>query len=66
MVGLDGARWLGGSDYEMAPGARRFETWEVKAVAQIGLGVAVNDTLAVDPVRTGPRRPGSPTTYESR
>jgi selenocysteine lyase/cysteine desulfurase len=45
VIGLDGARWLGGRRYELAPGARRFETWEVNAVAKIGLGVALNYAL---------------------
>lgn len=46
MVGLDGARWLGGDRYELAPGAQRFETWEINAVARVGLGVALNYALA--------------------
>ncbi|MEK2479515.1 aminotransferase class V-fold PLP-dependent enzyme [Streptomyces noursei] len=45
MVGLDGARWLGGSHYTIAPGAKRFETWEVNAVARVGLGAALNYAL---------------------
>ncbi|MCX5415775.1 aminotransferase class V-fold PLP-dependent enzyme [Streptomyces sp. NBC_00059] len=42
---LDGARWLGGSRYEYAEGARRFESWEVNTAAKIGLGVAVDYAL---------------------
>ncbi|MFI0820785.1 aminotransferase class V-fold PLP-dependent enzyme [Streptomyces sp. NPDC021098] len=45
MVGLDGARWLGGSHYTIAPGAKRFETWEVNAVARLGLGAALTYAL---------------------
>ncbi|KAA2261096.1 aminotransferase class V-fold PLP-dependent enzyme [Solihabitans fulvus] len=55
MVGLDGARWLGGTRYELASGAQRFETWEVNAAAKLGLGVAVNYALALDPARTWAR-----------
>jgi cysteine desulfurase / selenocysteine lyase len=46
LIGLDGARWLGGQRYEIAPGAQRFETWEVNAVAKIGLGVALDYAVA--------------------
>ncbi|MFF7793121.1 aminotransferase class V-fold PLP-dependent enzyme [Streptomyces sp. NPDC007991] len=42
---LDGARWLGGSRYEFAEGARRFESWETNTAAKIGLGVAVDYAL---------------------
>ncbi|MFJ7781025.1 aminotransferase class V-fold PLP-dependent enzyme [Streptomyces yangpuensis] len=45
MVGLDGARWLGHDQYEIATGAQRFETWEVNAVAKVGLGAALNYAL---------------------
>ncbi|MER7719825.1 aminotransferase class V-fold PLP-dependent enzyme [Streptomyces flaveolus] len=41
VLGLDGVEWHGG-EYRIAPGARRFETWEVNAAARIGLGVAVD------------------------
>ncbi|MFJ5044502.1 aminotransferase class V-fold PLP-dependent enzyme [Streptomyces sp. NPDC088719] len=44
LVGLDGAEWLSGT-YRLAPGARRFETWETNAAARIGLGVAVDYAL---------------------
>ncbi|MFD7499504.1 aminotransferase class V-fold PLP-dependent enzyme [Streptomyces sp. NPDC059850] len=45
MVGLDGACWLGGGRYAIAPGAKRFETWEVNAVARVGLGAALSYAL---------------------
>ncbi|MFD7093549.1 aminotransferase class V-fold PLP-dependent enzyme [Streptomyces xanthophaeus] len=44
IVGLDGVEWLSGS-YRLAPGARRFETWETNAASRIGLGVAVDYAL---------------------
>ncbi|MDH6538083.1 aminotransferase class V-fold PLP-dependent enzyme [Streptomyces lavendulae] len=44
IVGLDGVEWLSGT-YRLAPGARRFETWETNAAARIGLGVAVDYAL---------------------
>ncbi|GGW37590.1 aminotransferase class V-fold PLP-dependent enzyme [Streptomyces xantholiticus] len=44
IVGLDGVEWLSGS-YRLAPGARRFETWETNTAARIGLGVAVDYAL---------------------
>ncbi len=39
VLGLDGAELSCGS-YRMAPGARRFETWEMNCASRIGLGVA--------------------------
>ncbi|WP_197696409.1 aminotransferase class V-fold PLP-dependent enzyme [Nocardia terpenica] len=47
MLGLDGARWLGGTRYEIAPGAKRFETWEANTVAKLGLGAAVDYSLTL-------------------
>lgn len=44
-IGLDGARWLTGTRYEIAPDARRFETWEANSAAKIGLGVAIEYAL---------------------
>ncbi|MET9865019.1 aminotransferase class V-fold PLP-dependent enzyme, partial [Streptomyces sp. NPDC006386] len=44
VFGLDGVRWNSGT-YHLAPGATRFETWEVNAAARIGLGVAVDYAL---------------------
>ncbi|MFI0370122.1 amino acid adenylation domain-containing protein [Actinomadura sp. 1N219] len=44
-VGLDGARWLGGGEYELAAGARRFETWEADMIARLGLAAAVGYAL---------------------
>ncbi|WP_065964541.1 aminotransferase class V-fold PLP-dependent enzyme [Streptomyces sparsogenes] len=44
VLGLDGVSWHSGT-YHLAPGAPRFETWEVDAAARIGLGVAVDYAL---------------------
>lgn len=44
VVGLDGIEWLSGT-YRLAPGARRFETWETNAAVRIGLGAAVDYAL---------------------
>jgi len=46
-LGLDGAEWTGG-DYRLAPGVRRFETWEANCASKIGLAVAVDYALAWD------------------
>ncbi|MFJ6796910.1 aminotransferase class V-fold PLP-dependent enzyme [Streptomyces sp. NPDC091268] len=51
LVGLDGVEWLSGT-YRLAPGARRFETWETNAAARIGLGVAVDYALGWGVERT--------------
>jgi selenocysteine lyase/cysteine desulfurase len=44
LLGLDGAEWAAGT-YRLAPGARRFETWEMNCAARVGLGVAVDYAL---------------------
>lgn len=45
---IDGraATWTSPSDYEIAPGARRFETWEHSIATQLGLGAAVDHALS--------------------
>lgn len=40
MLDLYSARWTQTEEYEIAPGARRFELWERNVAAQIGLGLA--------------------------
>ena len=42
---LHSATWTGRSDYRLAAGARRFETWEAAIANRIGLGVAVRYAL---------------------
>ncbi|MGW2488144.1 aminotransferase class V-fold PLP-dependent enzyme [Streptomyces sp. NPDC001606] len=51
ILGLDGAEWLSGT-YRLAPGARRFETWETNCASRIGLGVAIDYALGWGVERT--------------
>lgn len=46
---LDGrsARWADDWVYELSPGARRYETFEVNQAAKVGLGVAIEYAMAV-------------------
>lgn len=44
-VDLRGASWTGSHDYELVPGARRFELWEYDVAARLGLKVAVDQLL---------------------
>ncbi|MGZ4586253.1 MAG: aminotransferase class V-fold PLP-dependent enzyme [Mycobacteriaceae bacterium] len=44
---LHSATWTAPYRYTIAPGARRFETWEGNVAAKIGLGVAVDYALGV-------------------
>jgi cysteine desulfurase len=44
---LRGATWTGPHDYELAPGARRFELWEHDVAARLGLKVAVDQLLGL-------------------
>jgi cysteine desulfurase / selenocysteine lyase len=57
VLGLDGAEWLS-STYRIAPGARRFETWEINGASRIGLGVAVGYALGWGVERTWQRIQG--------
>ncbi|MFD0521895.1 FAD-dependent oxidoreductase [Paractinoplanes durhamensis] len=42
-----GALWQSGDRVELAPGARRFETWENAHALRLGLGAALQETLAL-------------------
>ncbi len=46
-IDLQSATWLSPQRYEVAPGARRFETWEHDVAGRIALGVAVNYALSL-------------------
>jgi selenocysteine lyase/cysteine desulfurase len=47
-----GATWAGDRTWTVAPGARRFETWEASHALRLGLGVALAeaDALGVDTI----------------
>lgn len=47
LLDLRSAEWTAADDYEIAPGARRFETWEGNVAGKIALGVAVDYALDV-------------------
>lgn len=47
MIDLVAARWSGAGRYDLAPGARRFETFERHVAGQIGLGRAIRYARAV-------------------
>ena len=46
-VDLWSATWTGPDTFELADGARRFETWECDVAGRIGLGAAVDYALGV-------------------
>ncbi|GAB3671752.1 aminotransferase class V-fold PLP-dependent enzyme [Saccharopolyspora sp. ID03-671] len=45
MLDLRAATWTSSDTYELAPGARRFETWECNYAAKVGLGAAIDYAL---------------------
>lgn len=47
MIDMYGASWAGGDHYTLRPDARRFETWESNYAARLGLGVAIEEALAI-------------------
>ena len=42
-----GARWTGDEEYDLLPGARRYETWEASHALRLGLGAALTEALAL-------------------
>ena len=44
---LHSATWTSPTTYEMVPDARRFENWESNIANKLGLGVAVDEALAI-------------------
>ena len=44
---LHSATWTSPTTYEMVPGAKRFENWESNIANKLGLGVAVDEALAI-------------------
>jgi selenocysteine lyase/cysteine desulfurase len=46
-IDLHGATWLDESRYVLRPDARRYENWEFNHAAVLGLGVAVEEALAL-------------------
>lgn len=47
MIDMFGATWAGGDQYKLRADARRFETWESNYAARLGLGVAIEEALAI-------------------
>src|SRR5512132_4382739 len=47
VVEIGSATWTAIDDYTLAPGAKRFETWEVSYALQLGLGRAIDYALDV-------------------
>ena len=44
---IRGARWNADGGFEVTPGARRYETWEAAHALRLGLGAALEETLAL-------------------
>jgi selenocysteine lyase/cysteine desulfurase len=52
VVDVRSANWTAPDAYELAPGARRFETWEMSYANVLGLGAAVRTALDIGVGRT--------------
>jgi selenocysteine lyase/cysteine desulfurase len=48
-VDLRGGAWTGPDSYQLRPDAARFELWETDVAGRLGLGVAADHLLALDP-----------------
>ena len=66
MIDLVSARWSGADHYDLAPGARRFETFERHVAGQIGLGRAIRYARAVGIDRIAQRIGGLADTLRTR
>jgi selenocysteine lyase/cysteine desulfurase len=47
LIDLEAATWTSADDYEVTPGAARFESWEKPYAAMLGMGAAADHALAV-------------------
>ena len=52
---LHAATWTDDDNYEIRPGAKRFENWETNVAAKLGLGAAVDYALGLGVDNTWPR-----------
>jgi len=55
MLDLHAATWTDEGGFSIRADARRFENWECNIAGKIGLGVAADYAVALDPGVTGPR-----------
>lgn len=54
-IDLRSARWIGAGDYDLAPGARRFESWEYPVASKLGLKAAIDYALELGVAWIGER-----------
>jgi selenocysteine lyase/cysteine desulfurase len=55
VLDLDGATWTTPDSYQLAPNARRFESWECAVAARLGLGVAAEYAMGLGLAAIGDR-----------